>query len=103
MENLNREIFICDCNSLEHQYALWYDEGVNHVYMQPHLVSKPWYKRIVTAIKHIFGHKSNYGDFDDTIIKINDMPRIKEYLDKAIEEDKKRELEHENQKEKSDI
>ena len=101
MENLDRDIFICDCHSLEHQYALWYDEDYNQVYMEPHLVSKPWYKRIWTAIKYIFGHKSRYGDFDDTIIKIKDMPRIKEYLDKAMEEDEKRE--DENQKEKHTI
>lgn len=86
-----REVFICDCNSLEHQYSIWYDEEDNQLWFEPHLVNMPWYLRIGLALKYVFGHKSNYGDWDSTIVKVEDMPRLIDYMANVISEDKKRE------------
>jgi len=70
---------------------------------EPHLSIYPWYLRLWLAIKYIFGYKSRYGNWDSTIIKIDDVKRIRMYFDTLIDEDIKRKLSHENKEEKSDI
>ena len=76
------EIFICECGSLEHTYAFWYDEDFNDVHFMPHLRQhRNFFKRIGVAIKYIFGYKSRYGDFDSVIINPDDIKKIKRYFD----------------------
>lgn len=88
-----REIFICDCHSLEHQYSFWYDEEDNELWFEPHLYDNtwPWYKRFWNRIKYVFGSKTVYGAWDSTIIKVDDIPRLTEFMNKVISEDKIRE------------
>lgn len=83
---MDRETFICDCHSLEHQYTFWYDEEFNEVYFEPHLfLSGNWFQRLKTRIKYLFGHKSRYGAFDDIIIKPDDAIKIIKYLEKLTD------------------
>lgn len=78
---MKREIFICDCNSLEHSYAFWYDEEENELHFMPHLITyRNIFKRILVAIKYIFGYKSRYGDFDSMIINKEDYEKLKTYM-----------------------
>lgn len=75
------EIFICECGSLEHSYAFWYDDEFNDVHFMPHLKQhRNFFKRISIAIKYIFGYKSRYGDFDSMIINPEDIKKIKNYF-----------------------
>jgi hypothetical protein len=39
-----------------------------------------WYKRAWVAIKYVFGYKSKYGDFDEIILKDEDVDRLMELL-----------------------
>jgi hypothetical protein len=107
-----REIFICDCHSIEHQFAIWYDEEDNELWLEPHLdPTYHWYKRLWGAIKYIFGYKTMYGNWDSVMLNPDDLPRLREYFDKAISinEDKaisineKNKAYYENLKTKSDI
>jgi len=75
-----REILVCECNSLEHQFAIWYDD--EDLYIQPHLNRKPLRDRILYAIKYIFGYQSKYGAFDEIIINPDDAEKIISYLEK---------------------
>jgi hypothetical protein len=44
---MERKIFICDCHSLEHQVAFWYDEEEKSLYIEPHLVThRNFFKRL---------------------------------------------------------
>lgn len=64
MEN---EIFICECNSPEHQFIISYDE--DYFYLTPFL--SPYlnfFERCFLSIKYIFGYKSKNGAFDSVII-----------------------------------
>ena len=64
-----REIFVCDCHSLEHIVAFWYDEEGNELYIYPKLTTyRNIFKRIWVAIKYVFGYTSRYGEFDEVII-----------------------------------
>ena len=80
--NLKRDIFICDCHSLEHIFAMWYDPELNHVYIEPHLAKKPFWKRIIYAIKYVFGYQSRFGAFDEVIVNPDDVEKINECLNK---------------------
>jgi hypothetical protein len=91
IKDSEREIFVCDCNSLEHTYSIWYEKDYNELYIEPSIsISNNIFKRIWVSIKYIFGYKCAYGNFDSLIINVDDMPRIKRYLDKVIIEDKYR-------------
>ena len=86
MEEGKREIFICDCHSLEHQFAIWYDEEYNNIYIEPHLsLSGNWFFRFKSRIKYLFGHESRFGAFDELIINNDDIPKIRKYFDKVEE------------------
>jgi hypothetical protein len=69
MEDLERQIFICDCASLEHQLSIWYDKDDSLLYLEPRLhTHKNFFKRVVAGVKYIFGHKSRYGSFDEILL-----------------------------------
>lgn len=83
----HNEVFICECNSPEHQAIFtWYDlEGLKAVYMEVHLKPFGFWTRLKHAIKYVFGHRSNYGDFDEFIFKPTDVDKLEkivEYLKK---------------------
>lgn len=83
-----RNIFICDCHSLEHQFSFWYDEEVNQIYFEPHLYnSGPWYNRFWYRLKYVFGNKSRFGAWDEFIINPDDAKKIVEYLNNMVEKD----------------
>ena len=82
---MEREVLICQCESLEHQVTFSYLEGVKDgdVYMEVHLAPLGFWQRVVNGIKYIFGHRSKYGDFDEMIIKKEDvwkLEKIVEYI-----------------------
>jgi len=82
--NLVREIFVCECHSLDHQFAIWYDDELNQINIEPHLsTNKNFLKRIAHGIKYMFGYKSRYGDWDSTIINNDDIPKLIKYLNKV--------------------
>ena len=84
---MDREVLICQCNSLEHQVTFsWLGNNEDgDVYMEVHLKPFGLWQRIKNGIRYIFGHRSKYGDFDDMILKKEDawkLEKIVEYLKK---------------------
>jgi hypothetical protein len=84
-ENLSEEVFICECHSLEHMVAFWYDDFDKNVHLEVHLTNRGFFRRIWIGIKYIFGYKCRYGEWDSFIVKPNDAQKIKKWLDKSIE------------------
>lgn len=83
MNNKVTKLFICSCNSVEHQLIISYftDEKNGEVYCSIHL--KPEsniFKRIWKAIKYVFGHRSIYGDFDEFIFKPDDADSLQQVV-----------------------
>lgn len=81
----NDEIFVCDCNALEHiiRFQYWdskYDNEENIIYVAYHLQSDSLWERIKTAIKHILGHRSKYGDFGELLLNEDDAKRLAKFL-----------------------
>ncbi|MBD5294358.1 MAG: hypothetical protein HDS20_06015 [Bacteroides sp.] len=83
-----KEVLSCACNSIDHTSIIEYDEAENQCYLSVHLRNEVWYKRIWHAIKHIFGFKSAYGDFDEFIWDVEVAKQIAPIINKMIEKDK---------------
>lgn len=79
-ETIN-ELFICQCNSPDHQLIFSYDTDWKDVFVSVNL--KPEsniFRRIWIAIKYIFGWKSRYGAFDEFIFKRSDAEKLQKVV-----------------------
>jgi len=81
---MKRKTYYCECSSTDHQLSLIrFDEEDscgNVVYLNIHLVNKPFFSRLVHAIKHIFGYQCKYGSFDEFIINQKTAKEISDFL-----------------------
>lgn len=76
--------FDCQCSSSEHTLRFNLDSTDGHIYISTHLTHfLPWYKRVLQAVKYIFGYHSKYGHFDCTELKPNEYSKLKELLDES--------------------
>jgi len=77
------EFILCDCKHPEHIIQLSYDDEVNFIYLavklNPH---KGFFRRLIHAIKYIFGYNSRYGAFDEFVINKESSEQIKQVLNK---------------------
>jgi len=78
---MNKEILTCVCSSAEHQIIIRYDTDENQVYANIYLTNLPIWKRIVNAVKYIFGYKSKYGDFEEFIFDKRDIPALEKVVE----------------------
>lgn len=82
------EIFICECNSIEHQAKFYYWKGENYdtFNILIHLTTyKNIFKRIWYAIKYIVGYKSRFGAWDEMLLKKDDCLKLYEFLKNYLE------------------
>ena len=80
-------IDVCICGSLEHQvvYSFDDDEGWNeYMFIHVHLVPSVWYKRIWPGIRHIFGYKCKYGNYDEVIFNREQVEHIRDRFNFAL-------------------
>lgn len=100
---MNTELIICQCNSTDHQFIFLYDEDVDKdgkiidrtVYIHTHLNTFGFWQRLKHGIKYIFGYKSRYGDFDEFIIKPEDVGKF-ENIVKFLKNDDNKNIEELN-------
>ena len=76
-----KEIFVCSCNSLEHQMLFWYEEEYNLFYTEVHLVThRNFFNRLWRGLKYAFGHRSRFGEWDEFLFDTEDLRKLKEFL-----------------------
>jgi hypothetical protein len=81
---MNREILICDCNSLDHQLAIWWDDEDKLMYAYIHLgTRKNFFQRLAYGIKYTFGYKSRFGAWDEFIFSEEAEQSLQKFLDNA--------------------
>ena len=95
MEN---NYFECECNCKEHVLQIDLDTCTdpqlmdyedNRVFISTYLDTKrKWYRRIYTAIKHVFGYQSVFGAFSEIMIKREDYDKFINIFEKAKKLDK---------------
>jgi len=84
-EELERIITTCDCHSIEHQIAFWYDEDDKCLHCEPHLVNHDgFFKRLWCGLKYAFGYKSKFGAWDDIILNEKGIHRLLTHLKKRM-------------------
>lgn len=69
------DLILCECHCDEHQMTFKYDSEPEweNIYISYYLQSNTLWNRIETAIRHIFGHRSRYGDFGEIILEPDDV------------------------------
>jgi len=80
------QFLVCACNNTEHQIVFMYDVYYPGVYMQVHLVKKPFWQRLIYGIKYIFGRTSQYGAFDEFVFHPDHSNQLLEVLDHLTDE-----------------
>lgn len=73
----------CQCESLEHSIRFYYEPDLECVVLDTHLIRIPLCKRIVYAIKYVFGYQSKYGAFDETLLNVDNIEELKEFLEQT--------------------
>lgn len=87
---MRHEYFDCICDTEEHTMRFtyfideWNDIHDDEVYITVYLRDYGFWTRCKQAIKHVFGYKSRYGDWQCTTIKREDAERLRTLLDQYI-------------------
>lgn len=78
----NDLILICECHSFEHQVIFWYDKEDSRLVVYVHLVKcVNFWKRMVNAVKYLFGYTSRYGEWDEFIFSPENESKLRDFLD----------------------
>lgn len=83
---LTQEVFVCDCNTVEHQFVITYDNDPtdDFLYIEPRLNHYlPFYKRILQAIQYVFNRAD--GSYDTIVLRKNDMQRLVDVVNKKLD------------------
>lgn len=75
----------CECHHPEHAFNLTFDKKDGDLFLTIFLSNGRWYKRIVPALKFIFGYKSRFGHFDEVQIDPNKRSQLFEIIKKFKE------------------
>lgn len=72
------EYFECRCATPEHIWRLWFDDDPSDpcVFASVFLANGPWYSRLLTGVKYIFGYKCRFGHFEEFILNPEDCDRL---------------------------
>jgi hypothetical protein len=74
---MKREFLVCQCFSPEHTLQFMYDEDDKTLYSEIHLSQyRSFFKRVLVAIKYIFGYKCQYGHWDTFHMQPEDLSKI---------------------------
>lgn len=75
--------FECACGMTEHVLKFTLDIEDREIYTSVFLEARlPWYRRLWSALKYVFGYKCEYGHFGTWIMEEEDVGRFKEMLTK---------------------
>lgn len=82
---MKSEHLVCQCLSPEHSIRFLYNSEDKEIYTTIHLANnRPFWKRLVIAVKYLFGYECQYGHFDEFMMCNEDLVKIQ----KVIEETK---------------
>jgi hypothetical protein len=71
---------LCSCNFSEHLLILHFNKDDKEIYLEYHLCSLPFWKRVIIGIKYILGYRSKYGEYGEFIISKDNYKQFKEIL-----------------------
>lgn len=83
---MNRHLFICDCEDLEHHLVIQSDDiNEKEIVLSIHLYQyRSFFQRCILGIKYIFGIDSKYGHYDAVILNEDSIRDLKTILEKKL-------------------
>lgn len=76
----------CECNDPAHMLHFYYDKENEELIITTVLkTEKNIFKRIIIAIKYIFGHKRWMCEFSDTLLIGDSIKKFRDLLNQEIE------------------
>jgi hypothetical protein len=81
-----REFVVCVCNHLDHLVVLNVNEDKTNtdITIEVHLSPLPLYKRLINAVKYVFGIRSRYGDYEEVVIDKEKAIQLKNFFENAL-------------------
>lgn len=88
VDNAERCAYIvrCDCGGSDHDIELSWYRGDDEIYFHYHLPKQTFWKRVTSAIKHIFGYRSKYGDFGEVVLFKKDVEKLSSIFEECKKE-----------------
>jgi len=83
-----KDVFFCSCGSNEHFFVLQRFPDEEEVYLSIYLSPLSFPKRVLNAIKYIFGYKSMYGHFSEILLDQVSQLRLAKALEHHIKTSK---------------
>jgi len=78
--------FECKCDSIEHTMRFVIDKEDKEMYIDVHLNQyRRWYETLWVGIKYIFGYKCKYGHWDVTMLKDEDILRLRDLCNDLLD------------------
>ena len=80
---------ICECSDHSHTVRFMrfepQDDWDNEIYISSYLSTEPnIFKRIWYGIRYIFGYRSQYGEFGETIMNTDQATKLRDYLNEFL-------------------
>ena len=77
----------CSCGTVEHTLQFVWEENPEwpEIYISTFLARFGFFKRLWYGIKYIFGFRSKYGYFEETILDYKKVKELKEFCDQWLE------------------
>lgn len=66
MKEMKRTLFVCRCFSMEHSFVVSADD--EDLFIEVHLSSAPFWKRLRNAARYVLGRKSTWGDYEEILL-----------------------------------
>jgi hypothetical protein len=77
MPSLNFVHLTCECTAPQHTLRFHYDEIHNELNAQIFMESPPiFWKRLIIAVKYLFGYKCQFGHFDTFTLQNGDKEKL---------------------------
>jgi hypothetical protein len=87
---MSKKYIDCACSSEEHVIRFAFDidkdPRFSSIYLGTQLAPLPFFARVKTAIKYIFGYECKYGHWEETIIDLDTAKELKSALEDFISE-----------------
>jgi hypothetical protein len=83
--DMEKQWFDCACAWPEHTLRFVYDPDEGDLWTEVHLTHDVWWKRLWTAVRHVFGYKCKYGCYDCWLMKDEDVDRLIDLLQRKKE------------------
>jgi hypothetical protein len=80
-----RQLFVCDCFDIQHQFIISHDKEIDMFFFQIHLSKLPFLKRVVVAFKYLFGFQSSIGAFEEVVLNTHYVKKLNSVLKEYIE------------------